>query len=256
MSAVMLEPVPRSTAGQRSRWFYVGFAGVCVLIAFGGFTPTYWAPLAAGKLVAAPIAHIHGALFFTWTLFFFAQTMLVALGRSPDHRAWGLAGISLATAMACSAVLAALHSVRGAASLGMDEQALRFSFVPLSAAVLFAGFVVAAIVAVKHSEAHKRLMLMAMIPLMQAAMARVFMTFLAPPGAAGPPPVAVTVPPGLMVDLLLVAALAHDWRTRGRPHAAYLFGVPLLLAHQVLAVPMSASSTWMSIARWVQSLAG
>jgi hypothetical protein len=39
-----------STAGLRSneRHFYLWMAGVFVLIAFGGFTPTYWAPVASG----------------------------------------------------------------------------------------------------------------------------------------------------------------------------------------------------------------
>ena len=43
MVAVMVE------AGRRSAHrFYVGVAAVCVLIAFGGFIPTYWAKLATG----------------------------------------------------------------------------------------------------------------------------------------------------------------------------------------------------------------
>jgi hypothetical protein len=50
--------------------------------------------------------------------------------------------------------------------------------------------------------------------------------------------------------------MVYDARTRGRPHPAYLIGGALLLANQLLAVPLSATPTWMSIARAVQSLAG
>jgi hypothetical protein len=231
-------------------------ASACVLIAFGGFVPTYWSRLATGSFGGAPILHIHGALFFTWTLFFLAQTTLVALGRTADHRAWGLAGISLATAMACSVVLAAINSMRVAETIGMVEQARRFSYVSLSGVVLFAGLLTVAIVQVRRSEIHKRLMLLAMIPLMHAATARVFMTLFAPPDAKGPPPVFVSVPPGLLVDLLIVAGMVYDARTRGRPHPAYLIGGALLLANQLLAVPLSATPAWMSIARAVQALAG
>lgn len=138
----------------------------------------------------------------------------------------------------------------------MAEQARQFSYVSLSGVVMFAGFLAAAIVAVKRSEIHKRLMLLAMIPLMHAAMARVFMTLLAPPDAKGPPPVFVTIPPGLLVDLLIVAGIVYDWRTRGRPHPVYLICGALLVANQVLAVPLSATPTWMSSAGWVRSLAG
>src|SRR5215469_13271948 len=95
--------------GQR---FYVGMAAVFVLIAFAAFTPTYWGKLAAGSYRGAPITHIHGALFFFWTLSFFAQTALVATGRTPDHRRWGLAGISLATAMGFTVVLASINSMK------------------------------------------------------------------------------------------------------------------------------------------------
>ncbi|MDQ6629911.1 MAG: hypothetical protein M3Z29_15920 [Pseudomonadota bacterium] len=257
MVAIALDPGLLIDARRGSRpFFYVWMAGIFLLIAFLGFIPTYWARLATGTFNGAPILHIHGALFFTWTLFFLAQTSLVAAGRTPDHRSWGMAGISLATAMACSVVLAAINGIKVADAIGMADQARRFSYVPLSSVVLFAGFLAVAIAAVKRSEMHKRLMLLAMIPLMQAATARIFMTLFAPRDAIGPPPVAVALPPGLLVDGLLIAAMVYDWRTRGRPHPVYLIGGSLLLADQLLSAPISATATWMSIARWVQSLAG
>jgi hypothetical protein len=67
--------------------------------------------------------------------------------------------------------------------------------------VLFVAIFTAAIVNNRRPEAHKRLMVLGMIPLMHAATARVFQAFLSPPGAVGPPPVLVSVPPALLVDL-------------------------------------------------------
>ena len=74
------------------RWFYVGMAATCVLIAFGGFVPTYWAKLAQGSFGGGPILHWHGMLFFGWTVFFLVQTLFVATGREMNHRSWGLLG--------------------------------------------------------------------------------------------------------------------------------------------------------------------
>ena len=239
-----------------ARWFYVWMAGICVLIAFGGFIPTYWAKLATGTFKGAPILHIHGMLFFAWTLFFLAQTVLVASGRTPRHRNWGLAGISLATAMGITVVLAAIMSIKVAETIGMGDGARRFTIVSLSGVALFAVFLGLAIAYVHRKELHKRFMLLAMIPLMHAAMARVFMTAFAPADAKGPPPVFVSVPPGLFVDLLIVAAIIHDWRRRGRPHPVYLVGGAILVVVQLLAVPISTTPTWMAIAKWVESLAG
>ena len=238
----------------RSR-FYVYMAGVFVLIAFGGFIPTYWAKLAAGSFDGRPILHVHGALFFSWTLFFFAQTWLVAKGRTLDHRAWGMAGISLATAMGFTVVLAAINSMKVGEAVGLGDQARMFSIVSLSALVFFAITFTLAIANVARPEIHKRLMIVAMIPLMQAATARVFKTVMAG-DVAGPPPVFVSLPPGLIVDLLLVAAIVYDWRTRGRPHAVYLYGGAAAVAVQVLCLPLSATPAWMAIARGVEGLAG
>ncbi len=238
-----------------ARRFYLWMAGVFVLIAFGGFIPTYWAKLATGSFRGAPILHIHGMLFFTWTLFFFAQTWLVANGRTPSHRGWGMAGIALATAMSITVLLAAINSIKVATAIGMGDQARRFTIVSLSAVALFATFITLAIINVHRKELHKRLMLLAMIPLSHAAMARVFMCLFAPPDAKGPPPVFVSIPPGIFVDLLIVVAIVYDWRTRGRPHPVYLIGGSVLLATQILAVPISTTHAWMAIAKCLESLA-
>src|SRR2546423_8747752 len=71
-----LQSTVASNSGLRSsaRHFYLWMAGVFVLIAFGGFTPTYWAHVASGTFHGPPILHIHGALLFSWTLLYLMQT--------------------------------------------------------------------------------------------------------------------------------------------------------------------------------------
>jgi len=238
------------------RRFYVAMAGVFVLIAFGGFIPTYWAKMATGTFTGAPILHLHGAIFFTWTMFFLVQTSLVAAGRTLDHRSWGLAGVSLATAMGFTVVLAVINSIKVAETIGLGDAARRFSVVSLTALLMFATFFTLAIVKIRDSESHKRLMILAMIPLMQAALARVFMVLFAPPGVVGPPPVVAAIPPGLAVDLLIVAAIVYDWRTRGKPHPIYLIGGTALVVQQLLCLPIGASAAWMGFAHGVEGLAG
>ena len=58
--------------------FYVWMAGICALIAFGLFAPTYWIQIPAGTFTGAPLVHLHGLLFSAWTLFFLAQTIFAA----------------------------------------------------------------------------------------------------------------------------------------------------------------------------------
>jgi hypothetical protein len=239
-----------------TRSFYVWMAGAFLLIAFGGFTPTYWAKVATGTFRAAPIIHIHGMLLFTWTCFFFVQTALVASGRILDHRAWGLAGISLFTVMMCSILVGEATVLKRDEALGYGDASRRFAAVTLCAWPLMAAFFAAAIVKIRKPDVHKRLMVLLMVGIMTPAIARVFLTFFAPPGAVGPPPPFVSIPPGLVADLLLVAAIVHDWRTRGRPHPVYLYGGLVLVAEQVGAVALSGTAIWMHVAKAFQSLAG
>ena len=96
----------------------------------------------------------------------------------------------------------------------------------------------------RDAEVHKRLMLLAGISILDAAVARWFLTFLAPPGPPGPPPVPATIAPAFVAYLLLVVAIVFDWRRRGRPHPVYIYGGIALVALKLLNLPISMSSGW------------
>jgi hypothetical protein len=245
-----------SVLRTRQRHFYMWMAGVFMLIAFGGFTPTYWAPVARGAFHGPPILHIHGALLFSWTVFYFIQTAWVASGHTPTHRAWGLAGIALFSVLMCSILVTAVTVMRLDEARGYGDAGRRFIAVPLLAMPVLIGFFSVAIAHVRQAEIHKRLMYLLMVGFMHPAIARVMVTLFAPAGAQGPPPVIVALPPGLIADLLILVAVVYDWRTRGRPHHVFVYGGLILLADQVLAAPVAATQTWMSIARSLQALAG
>ncbi len=239
-----------------SRYFYLWMAGAFVLVAFGGFSPTYWAPVAAGTFHAPYIIHIHGMLMFAWTCFFFAQTALVATGRTMNHRSWGLAGISLFSILAFSILVGEEAVLRRNEAVGFGDAARRFAAVTLCAWPLLVTVFTLAIVNIRRPQVHKRLMLLLMTGMMTPAIARVFVTLFAAGAPPGPPPAFVSLPPALVADLLLVAAMVHDWRTRGKPHSVYVIGGAVLLAQQVLTVPFAATDTWMGIAKAFQRLAG
>jgi hypothetical protein len=231
-------------------------AGAFVLVAFGGFTPTYWAKVGTGTFHGAPIFHIHGFLLFSWTMFFLAQTALAASGRTLEHRTWGLAGIALFSAMMCTILLGVLTAIKRDEAQGFGDAARRFAAISLCQWPWFAAIFTLAIANIKRPEVHKRLMLLLMVGLMTPALARVFVTLFAPPGAVEPPSPWVTLPPGLVADLLLGVAIVRDWRMLGRPHPVYVYGGLSLVALQTLAVPFAATATWMHIAKAFEGLAG
>jgi hypothetical protein len=245
---------------SESRRFYVWMAALFLLIAFGGFTPTYWAKIAHSTFHAPPIVHIHGALLFTWTLFYFMQTALVASGRTPAHRAWGLVGISLFSVLVCSIIVTKITLLRLDELSGYGEASRRFAAVSFLSLPMLIGLFALAIANVRRPEIHKRWMFVLLAGMMTPAVARVFIYFLAPPGVldgvGGPPPPFVSVPPAIVGPLLVIVAMLYDWRTRGRPHRVYVYGIVLLIAEPILVVLAAGTDTWLSTAAVLQRALG
>ena len=247
----------RATTTNEHR-FHLWMAAAFIIVAFGGFAPTYWMPVANGTFRSPPVMHVHGTLMFGWTCFYFVQTALVANGRTINHRSWGLFGIGLFGAMLSFVLVGTLAVLKHNETLGFAEAARRFSAIPLFAWPLMAGLFWVAIANVKRPDVHKRVMILLMAALMTPAIARVFIVLLAPPGAAdlGPPPPTVAVPPALVAELFVVAGMIYDWRTIGRPHKVYLIGFPILVAHTLLQVPLAMSDGWMHFIVALERLAG
>jgi hypothetical protein len=246
---------PRAVAQSQIDYFYFYMALACMAVAFLGFAPTYWLPLANRSLSASPVVHFHGLLFFTWSLYFAFQSWLAASGKVVRHRAIGMIGVSLATAMTIFGFLVAVNAMKRSAAAGLADDGIAFAIVPLSGILFFAVVFTLAIAAIRKPQTHKRLMLLASISLLDAAVARWFLTFLAPPGPLGPPPVPVTIPPALVACLLLIPAIVYDWRTRGRPHPVYVYGGIALIAVKLLNWPISATPIWHSFAGGILAMA-
>jgi hypothetical protein len=225
-------------------------AAIFVAIAFGGFFATYWLQIARGTFNGSPLLHVHGLLFSAWTLFFFSQATLMANRKVRQHRAWGLLGISLATAMLFMGLAVAIEGLRNRVDAGYADAARAFVITPVSAVVLFAALVAAAIANVRRPEWHKRLMLVATASILQAPIARFF--FLAAtgggpgvrPGLGPPPPIERGISAGLLVASLVVVAMVYDWRSRGRVHPAYWWGFGALMAVQLSRPFVGHTEAW------------
>jgi hypothetical protein len=144
--------------------------------------------MATRSFPSLPVIHFHGMLFFVWTLYFAFQTWLAASGRIARHRTIGMIGVSLATAMTIFGFLAAVSTMKRSAAIGLTDAGVAFAIVPLSGILFFAVVFTVAVANTRDPETHKRLMLLAGISILDAAVARWFLTFLSPPGSVGPPP--------------------------------------------------------------------
>ncbi len=258
MSATALAQEPSISAQRRDNTFYVAVAASSVLAAFGGFAGTYWLQVPAGTFIGHPIVHLHAILFSAWPIFFLTQTLMVASGRVAWHRAFGLVGISLATAMIFVGLAASIDSLAVGLSLGYGDGVRSFMIVPVTAVLVFGGFVCAAIANVSRPDWHKRFMIVATAFILGAAIARVFFLVATHgggpgvrPGLAPPIPVSLALAPGLIGELLVLAGMFYDWRTRGRPHPAYVIGFVVSIAVMLVRTPLSATHAWLDFTRFL-----
>jgi hypothetical protein len=235
--------VPMIRAGRYDRMFYTGMAVALACTVFAGFSATYYLPVVTGApkatLSGRPftwLVHVHAVLFSLWVLFFIVQTALVARRRVAVHRRLGVAGGVLAAVMVgVGTTLAVEAAAHGAAPPGIDP--LAFLAIPIFDMILFTIFVCAALVRRRDRETHKRLMLMAYVSIMVAAVARL-------------PGVIALGPPGFFgfTFVFVVIAATYDFLTRRRVHKAYLWGGGIFLLSQPLRMMISRTETWHALA--------
>jgi hypothetical protein len=235
------------------RLFYVAMAALLALTNLVGFGASYLLPVSAGAFAGPAVLHLHAGVAFAWTFLFLTQTLLVASGNVVRHQAMGLIGIALATAMVFSGLMVATKNMSVGIAAGADEAARAFAIVPFTIVLLFGGFFAAAIANINRPEVHKRLMLIASIMTMPPAAGRVIGQLVLDETlprqiiGAPPAPIAIATIASLAADMFLIAAIIYDWRTRGRPHPAYLYGLAAVLAVQALRFPLSETPLWRAI---------
>jgi len=221
---------------------------VMALTVLIGFGPTYYvkafsntpmSTLSGGPMTL--LVQAHGVLFTAWVLLFIVQTALVAQHRLAIHRRLGIAVAILAALMVVVGMLTALKmAARGAAPGGIDP--LSFAMIPLSDMFFFAVFVAAALLMRANREAHKRLMLLAYVSIIVAAVARL-------PGVFPLGPFAFF---GFAFVFILIGII-YDVVSRHRVHPVYVWGGGVLFLSVPLRLVMSRTEAWKSFA---QSLIG
>ena len=243
----------RAPAWTGPRFFYFHMSLVCLAVAFLGFLPTYWMPMAAGALKADATTHIHGMVFFAWSVFLVFQTWIAATGQYARHRSTGLIGVSLVTAMAILGVIISIHLMKAAAASGHAEAGLQLAIVPLSNIALFVGLMILAFINIRRPEWHKRLMTIGALSILGAPIIRpIFVLF----HVARPPPHGVITAAEAIAVLLCLIPLVRDWRVLGRVHPAYGWSFVAILAKDLLQATAYDTAAWRSVAGWVAGLAG
>lgn len=200
------------TRAALDRWFFVTVAGLAIVIVAVGFAPTFYLralgtdALPPGLRVLPLYLHVHGAALTLWFLLYFVQTLLVAVGRRDLHRSLGVAGVFVGAAVIVTTLIALQHALSGPVRPPLPP--VEF-FVNVSGVVEVAVRLACAIHFRRQPDVHKRLMYLATVPLLGAAVSRI-------PGAF---PFVPVLPLGLMAVLIV-----RDFVLTRRLHPATLWG--------------------------------
>ena len=236
--------IPTGLPGRRyDNVFFTTMAVLLLVTVFVGFAPTYYLAGAFRAPLPSPIIHVHAVVFSCWILLLIAQTSLVSAGRVDVHRRLGIAGFLLACLMIVVGVLAATNALVREFPPGRDAKA--FYIIPISDMVIFATLIFFAFRARSNPSAHKRIIIVATIALMIAAIAR------------WPVPLVHRNPvmAGRISDIFLLMLVAYDlWSTR-KIHRATLWAGIFLVVIQELRLVIGHTGAWHGFATWVQSIA-
>lgn len=237
-----------ATYDQRDRNFFLSFVLVAWLGVILGFAPPTWGRFHGEADYPAPlILQLHAGLYMLWMVLLTVQVGLIRTRRQDIHRKLGLSATAMIPAMVLSGFFAEVYSQRYYLAHPPDSQA--FFVIPIFYVVAFGALATMAVLKRREPAAHKRLIYMATTVIVGAAWTR----------AIGQPITAVVGDGyfGMIVNtftstnLLLLALIIFDWRTRGRLHPVVLTVVPAIVACEFVVSWIYHAPGWLPVARTI-----
>jgi hypothetical protein len=185
--------------------------------------------------------HLHAAVFTAWVVLFIVQTRLVAGQRIAVHRKLGIAGGVVALCMVALTFAAMVESSRRGAIIG-GIPAWKFAAFSTVSIIMFAAFVIAALMMRRRPDWHARFMMLATIGILGPAVGRILIMTLGTPAARHA---------NLVLAAFSAACLAYDWLRNRLVHPAYLIGASIYILAIPLKRMLAESQAWAGLARWI-----
>jgi hypothetical protein len=234
--SVVVRPVSRivGRGGVVDRYFYFFFSLVAAGIVVVGFSQTADRNLFHAAPRRPVLLWVHGAAFSGWVVFFILQSALVRVRKVSVHRTLGWFGAVVGAMMVTlGAVVAVVMGRFDALQLHQPDAA--FLSIPFFDMLAFGALLGLAIILRTKPELHRRFMVLAMCCLLDAPFGRFdylfdHSLFL------------------LCVDVVMLFGVARDLLVDRRVHKVYLYGIPVLMIGQNLAIYLwrGAPGWWVS----------
>lgn len=224
-------------AGRR---IYVFTAALFLVTAVVGFNPNVVAVL-DGRYSVPAIVYVHGATMMAWLVLLLVQSLLMAAGRPRLHRTLGTVAFALVPAMLIVMIATSIDGYQRHLAAGRPRVLLANALLGEASLVLQFGVLAGAALLARRAapETHKRMVLLATLPLLNAAVGR--MPWL--PFTAGTSSDFDNVS-ALYPLLLIVPALLNDVARLGRMHRAYLVGIAIIVASTAATNALWSQPWW------------
>lgn len=234
---------------RSDRTFFLAMAAIAWVAILAGFAPGLARHATGASPFPSAIILVHAALFFGWLALFTVQIWLIRSKRVGLHRRLGTIGAIMVPLMVVLGLEANVVAQRAHFDAGKPE--LNFMFIPIADMILFGCLAATGLLLRKRAAAHKRLMLLATIALLDAGFGRWTGDWFQAHWGDGF--FGFYAQLFLCSDLLIVAGMVYDATTRGRVHPVYLVAFPLILATQFVASAIYHAPGWIPIARYLIS---
>ena len=224
--------------------FFSGMAVVIFVSVFVGFAPSYYL---ASVFKAPPLnllIHFHGAVFTSWVLLLIVQTSLVSAGRTDVHRRLGMAGFGLACLVVVLGTLVATENLANNYPSTPSEQANSRAFyaVALADMLMFSTLIYFAFHNRFNPAAHKRLILIATLAILDAAFDR---------WKVPVPWWGYRVSPLFCTYPLLLLLMGYDRWSTGKIQPVTLSASLFLVVVQYGRILLGHTVVWQRFAAWV-----
>jgi len=222
----------------RQTHFYRVVALLALLVVLAGFAPSFYLkPWFQKPPPLTALLVVHGVVMTAWFALFLVQAQLAASRNLRLHRRLGVAGVALAAVVLVLGTAVSIIGARLGHSPGPPP--LVFLAIPLGDMLVFALLAGGALWFRHRSDIHKRLMLLAFVGLVTAAIVRI-------PVAANN----ILFAFGATV-LFCGACVAWDTWQHRRLHPAFGWGLVLVALSWPLRLWLAGTAGWQTVARWL-----
>ena len=222
-------------ADRKAYIVWMGVIWAATLVGFGLDFARY-----LGETPPPPaILHIHGAIYGAWLVLVTAQVALVEAGDIRRHKQLGWATAVVSAVMAPLGVVAALVDM--ARQVGHPDYAPQFLGLEFIDMIGFAIFIAAGLLWRKDPAAHKRLMILSAMALIDASFSRAWALEVKMP---------TTEPFGWWLQyfggttVMLIAMASWDLWRRRRVHPSVWFGMAVLWSGEIASTALYFSTGW------------